>query len=249
MRTLQYSLPDELKQHIDVVQPTTYFGMKSANLKENSARSNTKLTTRACSDSSPSCLSGLYNYGNAKNYSNGRLGIGGFIGQFPSQSDLSSFMRQYATQNNADQSYSCVSVNGGQCPGSKAGVEANLDTQYARAITETIPNVFYSTGGSPPTNGSVPDNEPYLEFLNYLLGLSDSDLPNTISISYGDTEYTVPVDYATKCCDLFSQLGEIRNLFPRCLPLGHHCRRHRRHRARKCLGRFGRWLLRGFCAT
>jgi tripeptidyl-peptidase-1 len=32
-------------------------------------------------------------------------------------------------------------------------------------------------------------------------------LPNTISISYGDDEDTVPLDYADNVCNLFSQLG------------------------------------------
>ncbi|KAK9439398.1 tripeptidyl-peptidase 1 precursor [Metarhizium brunneum] len=208
MRTLQYSLPDNLKQHIDVVQPTTYFGVKSVRLTQISLQNNNTPSTQAsCKNSNPSCLSDLYSYGSAKAYSNGRMGIAGFIGQFASKSDLATFMSKQATQNNTDQSFSCVSINDGGCPENNPGVEANLDTQYARAITEKIPNVFYSTGGSPPTNGSVPDNEPYLEFLNYFLGLSDEDLPNTISISYGDVEYTVPNDYATKCCDLFSKLG------------------------------------------
>lgn len=40
-----------------------------------------------------------------------------------------------------------------------------------------------------------------------MLDLDDDDLPNTISISYGDDEATVPDDYATTACDLFSQLG------------------------------------------
>ncbi|OAA45512.1 tripeptidyl-peptidase 1 precursor [Metarhizium rileyi] len=208
MRTLQYSLPDNLKQHIDVVQPTTYFGAKSARLTHTPLRKGKSLSARAsCENSSPSCLSDLYSYSSAKAYSNGLIGIAGFIGQFASKSDLSTFLSNQATQNNTDQSFSCVSINNGSCTESNPGVEANLDTQYVRAITQKIPNVYYSTGGSPPTNGSVPDNEPYLEFLNYLLGLSDGDLPNTISISYGDIEYTVPNDYATKCCDLFSKLG------------------------------------------
>ncbi|KHN94163.1 tripeptidyl-peptidase 1 precursor [Metarhizium album ARSEF 1941] len=206
MRTLQYSLPDNLKQHIDVVQPTTYFGMTSSRLTQTSLGDATN-TQASCGTSNPSCLSQLYSYGSAKAYSNGRMGIAGFIRQFASQSDLATFMKREATQNNTDQSFSCVSVNNGSCQENNPGIEANLDVQYARAITEKIPNVFYSTGGSPPTNGNVSDNEPYLEFLQYLLGLSDEDLPNTISISYGDIEYTVPNDYANKCCDLFSKLG------------------------------------------
>ena len=47
-----------------------------------------------------------------------------------------------------------------------AGVEANLDTQFAYGLTHPTPATFYSTGGSPPY---IPDavtptdtNEPYV---------------------------------------------------------------------------------------
>ncbi len=137
------------------------------------------------------------------------MGIAGFLEEHPSNSDLSAFLNSYAIQGNAGQSYSCVLINGGTCPSSGTpGVEANLDVQYARAITKSIPNVFYSVGGSPPiVGGGTNTNEPYLEFLNYLLALSNSSLPNTISISYGDDEDTVPLDYADNVCSLFAQLG------------------------------------------
>ena len=92
--------------------------------------------------------------------------------------------------NNAGQGYTCALVNGGTCPSSGTpGIEANLDVQYARAITKSIPNIFYSVGGSPPiAGGETNTNEPYLEFLDYLLSLNAASLPNTISISYGDDE-------------------------------------------------------------
>lgn len=48
----------------------------------------------------------------------------------------------------------------------QAGVEANLDVQFALGISFPIPGMFYSTGGRPPF---IPDehtptntNEPYL---------------------------------------------------------------------------------------
>lgn len=82
------------------------------------------------------------------------------------------------------------------------------DVQYARAITEDIPNTYYSVGGSPPWLGTGTNtNEPYLEFLNYLLALPTASLPNMLSISYGDDEDTVPLYYADEVCSLFAQLG------------------------------------------
>lgn len=165
-----------------------------------------------CSGSNitPKCLSNLYSFASATAYTNGLMGIAGFLEQWPIKTDLATFLKSYATEGNAAQTFTCTLVNGGTCPqaASGAGVEANLDVQYARAITEDIPNVYYSTGGRPPIVGSGTNtNEPYLEFLDYLLGLPAASLPQTVSISYGDDESTVPLSYATQVCNLFSQLG------------------------------------------
>lgn len=210
MRTLEYSLPEALHQHVELVSPSTFFGFPKRQAKHHTSKAVTPAVSQAgCSGYgiTPSCLTSLYNYGGAKAYSNGLMGIAGFLEEYPSKSDLSNFMNRYATQNNAGQSYTCVPVNDGECPANpNAGLEAALDTQYVRAITEKIPNVYYSTGGRPPANGAN-DNEPYLEYLNYMLGLSKDQTPQTISISYIDSENTVPVDYQKKTCDLFSQLG------------------------------------------
>jgi tripeptidyl-peptidase-1 len=202
-----------------MVQPTTFFGLKAMRsiIKNVHSFDGSTMNTDAveavtgCSGSTitPKCLSNLYSFSGATSYTNGLMGIAGFLSEHPSKSDLTTFMNSYATEGNAGQTYTCTLINGGTCPTSGSpGIEANLDVQYARAITEDIPNVFYSVGGSPPIVGSGTNtNEPYLEFLDYLLALSDSALPNTISISYGDDESTVPLDYADNVCNLFSQLG------------------------------------------
>lgn len=50
-------------------------------------------------------------------------------------------------------------------------------------------------------------NEPYIEFLSYILALEDHELPQTLSTSYGEEEQTVPPEFAYKVCNLFMQLG------------------------------------------
>lgn len=50
-------------------------------------------------------------------------------------------------------------------------------------------------------------NEPYLEWLTYVLDQDDSALPQTISTSYGEEEQSVPQDYAERVCNMFMQLG------------------------------------------
>ena len=50
-------------------------------------------------------------------------------------------------------------------------------------------------------------NEPYLEFYNYLLNQTNAQLPQVISVSYGDDEQTVPRDYAARVCNLIGLMG------------------------------------------
>lgn len=117
----------------------------------------------------------------------------------------------------ASQNFSFVLINGGlstQDDDVDDDVEANLDIQYATSIGYGQDITYYSTGGlgelvpdldQPDADDG--DNEPYLEFLNYILALDDSELPQTITTSYGEDEQSVPASYATTACDLFGQLG------------------------------------------
>ena len=92
--------------------------------------------------------------------------------------------------------------------------EANLDVQYALALTYPLPINFYSTAGLGPL---VPDldepsqakdqNEPYLDMFTYINDLPDGQLPHTITTSYGEDEQSVPASYAQSVCNLIGQLG------------------------------------------
>jgi tripeptidyl-peptidase-1 len=92
--------------------------------------------------------------------------------------------------------------------------EANLDIQYTVGLTYPMRNNFYSTPGrgllvpdldQPTQAGNT--NEPYLEYLTYLLSVPSKDLPHTISTSYGEDEQSIPPSYALKVCDMFGALS------------------------------------------
>lgn len=80
-----------------------------------------------------------------------------------------------------------------------------------------IPITEFSTGGRGPLipDGDQPyeeeyeynTNEPYLEFLVELLKLENDQIPNSISISYGENEQEIPRSYAEQVCLMFGQLG------------------------------------------
>lgn len=220
LRTLQYSLPTTLIGHVDMIQPTTFFGLQQlrSTISEHHALSEEAddfqieavQAVTGCSGTriTPTCLANLYNFANAQNQTTGLLGVAGFLEEYAIKADFTTFLKTYAYFSNKSKSFTCTAVNGGTCPTSPAGIEANLDVQYAGSISSSIPMAYYSTAGRGQWIGSGTNtNEPYLEFLNYLLALPAASLPNTLSISYGDDEYTVPLSYATNACNLFSQLG------------------------------------------
>ncbi|KAM5543114.1 hypothetical protein V8D89_002988 [Ganoderma adspersum] len=228
IRTMNYSLPNVLHEHVALVSPTTYFGtMKSMKATSfvneagptiesdpNVARKGPNSLATApssCAEGiTPSCLRALYNVGDyvPRATKVNRLGVAGYLDQFPNRADLQHFFRNYRPDA-VNSSYTLVQVNNGGDDQSVIGVEANLDIQYTMGISFPTPNIYYSTGGSPPF---IPDsktqtntNEPYLDWLTFLL--RQKTIPQTITTSYGDDEQTVPHDYAIHVCNLFAQLG------------------------------------------
>jgi len=143
--------------------------------------------------------------------SNGnQIGITGYLEEYANLADLQQFFADQRPDA-LNSSFKFVSVHGGQNNQSlaAAGVEANLDVQYAFGLSHPIPGTFYSTAGRPPFNPDevedTNDSEPYADWLDFVL--SHPDPPQTISTSYGDIEETVPVSYATWVCQQFALLG------------------------------------------
>ncbi|KZP13756.1 subtilisin-like protein [Athelia psychrophila] len=203
VRTLEYSLPDALEGHVDVVAPTTYFGTTRS--MRTAIHSVTPVSDVAvpltCSVAiTPTCLQDLYNTAayTPKATSTNKLGIVGYLEEYANRADLQ-----------AEGNYTTVLVNDGLDDQSDPGVEANLDVQYGASISYPTPVTYYSTGGSPPytpdDNMASNTNEPYLDFLEYIGG--QQSIPQTFTTSYGDTEQTVPMDYAISVCNGFATLG------------------------------------------
>ncbi|KAI0064450.1 subtilisin-like protein [Artomyces pyxidatus] len=235
LRTVGYSLPAALHAHVAVVAPTTYFGgprawRRTSHLTPNGrilpdgdahiqaeiaklqARPGSLATVPSSCGSTitPSCLRALYNtstYTPAATSKN-TLGIAGYLGQFAIHTDLKTFLTKFRSDA-AAANFTVVKVNGGEDNQNDPGIEANLDIQYAESISFPTPNIYYSTGGSPPftpdDNTPTNTNEPYLDWLDFIL--AQTTIPQTISTSYGDDEQTVPLDYAQSVCTLFAQLG------------------------------------------
>ncbi|KAK5996895.1 Tripeptidyl-peptidase sed2 [Cladobotryum mycophilum] len=217
LRTTKYTLPDSVKQHIDLVHPLTNFMVPKHEVRisepvavDESFQADAAAPCRG--QVTPGCIKSLYNITYDVNQkSDVTIGIASFLEEFVNPNDVQAFLKKTAPAV-AGRNFTIELVNNGKNPGTSTGIEAGLDVEYVTALAPPANVVFYSTGGRGVKLGddgkpvSNSDNEPYLEFLNYILAKPNGKLPQVLSISYGDDELSVPFDYADKVCKAFGLL-------------------------------------------
>jgi tripeptidyl-peptidase I len=137
LRTIGYALPTALHEHIETVAPTTYFSSLHALWQNSRLALNGPTLLKGTSEPlniatavipdatapppssdimTPTVLRRLYNTENYEPRSAGKnkLGIVGYLQQFASQSDLTTFMRRFRPDADLGRAmFSVVSVNGG----------------------------------------------------------------------------------------------------------------------------------------
>ncbi|RAK73518.1 S53 family peptidase [Aspergillus fijiensis CBS 313.89] len=229
LRTLAYSIPDSVAPHVNMIQPTTRFGQlkpnratmrsKPKHVDEKSLASAVRAQNTSQCDSviTPHCLKDLYNVGDyqADAKSGSKVAFASYLEEYARYDDLAKFEQRLAPSA-VGQNFTVAKFNGGldDQKSTKDSGEANLDLQYIVGMSSPLPVTEYSTGGrgqlvpdlsSPDPNDN--SNEPYLEFFQNVLKLSDAELPQVISTSYGEDEQTVPKSYALSVCNLIAQLG------------------------------------------
>jgi tripeptidyl-peptidase-1 len=164
LRTLEYSVPDEVADHIELVSPTTFFGRTKAHAITPPAPKHIRKsprpyprqfrnTTLNCARIiEPGCLEKMYNYGSYKESrtSGSRVGFGSFLNQSAIQRDLTAYQKAYGLPLN---NFSVVLINGAVDyqfrPMPAAFTEANLDSQFLSAVVGTLPMTEFITAGKP----------------------------------------------------------------------------------------------------
>ncbi|KAI0865173.1 subtilisin-like protein [Xylaria cubensis] len=219
LRTLEYSVPEDVAEHINLVQPTTRFAAIRANHETGSQIF--EIQVAAAADNcdaliTPACLKTIYNIDyQADAKSGSKVSFVSYLEEYARYSDLALFEQNYLPEA-VGQNVSVVLYNGGldnQTSIADSG-EANLDLQYIIGTGHPLPVTEFSVGGRGPlvTDLDQPDpndnnDEPYLEFLQNVLKLPQDKLPQVISTSYGENEQSVPKSYALSICNLIAQLG------------------------------------------
>lgn len=226
LRTMSYSIPDDVQDHIALIDPGLYIGKSQAFVPTPSRTmpkvAPRKLATRttidaACQTSiTPACLKELYNVGNytPQVSSGSKVGFGSFLNESALYADAFAFEDFYGIP---QQNFSVVLIanaTNDQNPDTASIGEADLDAENIIGIAHPLPVIEFITGGSPPFVPNIDQptaadnfNEPYLPYYRYLLDQPIDTLPQVISNSYGDEEDSVPFDYADLTCNLIGMLG------------------------------------------
>ncbi|KAK2772829.1 hypothetical protein FQN53_004434 [Emmonsiellopsis sp. PD_33] len=259
-RSLSWSLPARLADHIDVVQPTNSFFRPEvqsryggppppdwevehriptyAELVEEDVLDRGHLDVPLAHDLSqnptvkeacnrlaisPVCLSVLYGMWGYQQRASDRnsVALTNFLGEVNNRSDIDLFLRRYnpsaAEANAAYQFVTEIIADGDdqQTPNTpeqnnrNKGFEGALDAQTILSLSWPVPMTTYNVGSKPPfqplEDMKENTNEPYLTWLQHMQ--SKEVLPHVISISYADTEQSVPPEYARRVCSEFAKLG------------------------------------------
>lgn len=162
VRTLQYSVPEKVKNYVRMIQPTIRFGQfnpqRSTAFRINEGQplvlANVKVGTQFhptypspalnatfCNTTiTPDCLRDLYSVPrNLKaNPNNGnRLGIAGYLEEWAKYDDLEQFLKTYTNQDPKKNNFTVALINGGrndQTDGAEDDVEANRKCCIIRSL-------------------------------------------------------------------------------------------------------------------
>ncbi|KIK68209.1 hypothetical protein GYMLUDRAFT_68091 [Collybiopsis luxurians FD-317 M1] len=230
MRTMEYSIPQDLQEHIKAIHPTTSFyhnnqgkiisisghykGGSSVNkaLDKASSTSMTPIPTSTAGFSNcnktvtPACLQKLYGIPSSpvNPYTNSTLGVSAFGGQDANKADLKNFLQLFRPDMPSNTTFATQLLDGASNDQgiSQAGTEANLDIQYTVGLANGIPTTFVDIGDKNQDG----DDGGFLDIINDLL--AEQNPPLVLTTSYGvvgdESGLSKPLTFAM--CDAFMKL-------------------------------------------
>ncbi|KAI0644035.1 family S53 protease-like protein [Trametes meyenii] len=219
IRTLSYSIPADLRGHLEFVHPTTAFTQPFIGpaFTAHPSRGNITVprgaTTNLSSDATvpssckntitPQCLQALYGIPTTRaSVSTNTLAVSGFIDEFANQADLRKFLTAFRPDLPSTTTFTLQTIDGGENPQqvNQAGIEADLDTQYTIGIASAVPTTFISVGddNSDQLGG-------FLDLIDSLVGQASP--PHVLTTSYSFNEDDISIILAANLCTAYAQLG------------------------------------------
>jgi tripeptidyl-peptidase-1 len=114
VRALSYSVPKDVRRHVDMIHPITRFGQLQAErsqvFSEGSAITAAAVNSTCNTTITPSCLADLYKYADYKIDKSAKvtIGVNGFLEQYARYPDFQKFTATYAPQAASNFSYTLV---------------------------------------------------------------------------------------------------------------------------------------------
>ncbi|KAJ6567945.1 family S53 protease [Mycena vulgaris] len=221
IRTLEYSVPAALAEHIDFFHPTTSF-TRPLTSKAKFAAIRAKPNSTAVADAvpvagavpascastvTPACLQAFYNIPTAAaTQTSSKLGVAGFILQWANSLDLRQFLTSFRTDIAATTTFTLQTLDGGVNTQTRAsaGIEANLDVQYTIGLATGVPITFISVGES-NTDGL----DGFMDIITTLINEAAATRPHVLTTSYGFDESDLTRPVANTLCNAYMQLGAL----------------------------------------
>ncbi|PIL23442.1 hypothetical protein GSI_14753 [Ganoderma sinense ZZ0214-1] len=214
IRTLSYSLPAYLHDHVAFVYPTTQFDAPvrlgaavelALSLRQSRPRradSASAVPASCASSINPRCLQAIYGIPTTPaTSSDNSLYVSGLGGESANPNDLQTFLAQFRPDIKHG-SYASLSVAGSSDPGIPSD-EGNCDTQYTVGLATNV-SVTYAIAGNKS------DGVTYSDLLNtveYLLELDQPPLVVTTSYVFDEPDSYESVQMALTLCNYYAQLG------------------------------------------
>ncbi|KAI0760219.1 peptidase S8/S53 domain-containing protein [Fomes fomentarius] len=215
VRTLAYSLPAGVSDHIAFVYPTTQFippatrkvahnviqpSRRKASKRSYSKRAN--VPAQCAKAISPACLQALYNIpADPATAKDNNLFVSGFGGEVANQGDLTDFLSQARSDIN-NGTFDVLAVDGGSNDG-QGTTEASLDIQYTVGLATNVPTTFVTVGAQNQDGLSG-----FLDQIQFLLKQDPAPLVLTTSFGFDEAPFAEQApDLAQTLCNAYAQLG------------------------------------------
>ncbi|TCD64191.1 hypothetical protein EIP91_004467 [Steccherinum ochraceum] len=212
IRTMNYTIPTALKEHITLVHPTLSFSRQRTHRQQYSAPLTTSSLDRRnevaqrpnITTITPEVIQRIYNIPKTSaTYPHQKLGVIGLMHEHANQADLESFLKKFRPDMDPSTSFSLQTLDGGTNPQDpkESGLEATMDLEYAIGIATGVPTVFVSVG-TDFQDGAL---SGMLDTAHHFL--AQEHPPQVISTSYGAEETDVSPALLTRLCNAYAQLG------------------------------------------
>ncbi|KAJ7626996.1 subtilisin-like protein [Roridomyces roridus] len=210
VRTLAYSMPSALLDHVKYVHPMTVFPAKSSasvsmGFPSTSANVEKRLSNSSCDPTAvtPECLVELYGIPTGPlPQTNVTIGITGLNSSSVHSFRLLTFFQLFLETFRPDlvnTTWTFQSVLNGTIV-QRAGATQDLDTQMVIGLASGVEAVYLSVGPEPTSDA-------LLDFAEFLVSLDTPPNVLTTSFENGNTDSSLPLAQSIDYCNLYMQLG------------------------------------------